>query len=118
MSPEEREAIIVGALRFLAGEEDEDAEDSYFGLTEGDPVMSWSLICDVATRSRDITDPSTIGAGPLESFIRRYGTTHAEMIADGIMGNSRLIAALRWVNGLHRHPNLVGLLPPGIDGTT
>ena len=117
LSSEEREAIIKDAVRYLAGDTDEDAENAYFEILDGpDAETSWSLICEVANRSRDVAAPSDLGAGLLESFIIRYGSTHAGLIADGVIGNARLIAAMPSVRGLHRHPALVALLPIGLDG--
>jgi hypothetical protein len=117
LSAEERESIVNDAVRYLAGDKDDDAENAYFGITEGtDPETSWSLLSQVATRSSEVADASDIGAGLLESFIIRYGSTHPGLIADGIIGNARLLAAVSFVRGLHRHPALIALLPVGIGG--
>lgn len=112
MTAEERETIIVDALRFLAGDEDEDAEDAYHGITLGnDPQTEWSLLEEVANRSDGIVDAMTIGIGLVMSFIIHHGSSQPEIIAEGIQRNVRLQHALRHVRGVHMHPELVALLP-------
>ncbi len=118
LTESEREDMVLGSLRFLSGDEDAEAEDAYFTVSElssRDPETAWQIIAEIATRSRDVADAGAIGAGLLESFIILNGTSHAEMIADGIVGNARLIESLRSVRGLGRHPALLALLPIGLD---
>jgi hypothetical protein len=116
LSEDERETTIRDVLRYLAGDRDEDAEDAYFSVDTGDAAEAFSMLGEIANRSKDFVDPINIGIGPLDSLVWRYGNTHPGLIADVILGNARLIQALAYVRGLHRFPELKSHLPAGMDG--
>jgi len=115
---EEREVIVRDAIRFLAGERDEGAENAHNSVDTGDAVETMWLIAEIARRSSGVTDPINIGIGLLDAAIWRYAAAHPEEVADAIVGSTRLIQALPYVRGLSRYPELMARLPVGLTGDT
>lgn len=117
MSPEKRQEIVTGALRYISGEDDDEAQNAYFEILElANPEESWPLLVEVVSRSKGIAEPCDIGVGLLQSFLFRHGKSHARLIAEGIVGNTRLIEAIRSVQGIHKYPELKSLLPVEVLG--
>jgi len=108
--------LIFLTVKYLSGDKSEEAEDAYFELDRlcaYNPEVGWSLIIEVSGQLTHPGDRASLGAGLLESFIRMHGESHAELIAEGIIGSTSLLEALEMVNEVVIHSRLKAKLPVG-----
>lgn len=84
--------------------------DAWFRIRDivsADPDRGWALIVALADRAPSQDAIDLLGAGPLEDFVREYGSKYLEEIDQAVTRSEKLRSALTNTYGWDTAPQLV-----------